>query len=111
VSSNKLNDSLNLTFCKAYIWIVFHEKTNCVIEVLTTLSIGQFFFFFNNIEISAAVVYFQSIFFNKFSQFDVSNKARPILTSIVSKGNCSNTFKFYIKFFTTKSNLFVESDK
>jgi hypothetical protein len=38
--------TLNLTFCKAYFWIVFHEKTNCVIEVLTTLSIGKFFFLF-----------------------------------------------------------------
>jgi hypothetical protein len=38
--------------------MVFHEKTNCVIEVLTTLSIGKFFSFFKNIEISAAVVYF-----------------------------------------------------
>jgi hypothetical protein len=38
--------------------MVFHEKTNCVIEVLTTLSIGIFFFLFNNIEISVALVYF-----------------------------------------------------
>jgi hypothetical protein len=55
----QLWENFNLTFCKAYIWIVFHEKMNCVIEVLTTLSIDNFFFsFFNNIEISAAVVYF-----------------------------------------------------
>jgi hypothetical protein len=66
---------------------VFREKTNCVIEVLTTLSIGNFFSFFNNIEISAAVVYFYSIF-NKFSQFDVSNKARPILTDFKGYTKC-----------------------
>jgi hypothetical protein len=53
-----LGDFLNLKFCKAYIWIVFHEKTNCVTEVLTTLSIGKKCFFLNNIEISAIVVYF-----------------------------------------------------
>jgi hypothetical protein len=32
-------------------------------------------------------------------------------SSIVSKGNCSNTFKIQIKFLTTKYNLFVESNK
>jgi hypothetical protein len=48
----------------------------------------QFFFsFFNNIEIFAAVVYFLSIF-NKFSQFDVSNKARPILTDFKECTKC-----------------------
>jgi hypothetical protein len=34
--------------------------------------------FFNNIEIYAIVVYFLSIF-NKLTQFDFSNKVRPLL--------------------------------
>jgi hypothetical protein len=49
---------------------------NCVTEVLTTPQ-AKIVTFFSNIEISALVA--QSIF-NKFTQFDVSNKARPLLT-------------------------------
>jgi hypothetical protein len=30
---------------------------------------------------------------------------------LFQKVTAQNTFKFYIKFLTTKSNLFVESDK
>jgi hypothetical protein len=57
VSSNKLTILWTLNFVKPkHIWIVLHEKTNCVIEVLTILSIGKNCF--NNIEISAIVVYF-----------------------------------------------------
>jgi hypothetical protein len=43
--------------------------------------------FFNNIEISTIVVDFLSIF-NKFTQFDFYNKARPLLTDFKGCTKC-----------------------